>query len=171
MKACEGSWQVDPQFARNWESAKRNGIIRGAYHFFLPDISPKMQAVRFTNTVKLSSGDLPPVVDVEEAGRKSRQELVASLKIYVAAVEKAYHCKPIIYSNVSFIDKYLADEFSDYQFWIAHYYTAKPKLASKVNWVFWQYHDRAKITGCRQCVDVNVFNGSPDELDALRIQN
>lgn len=171
IKATEGILWEDPAFDDNWKNAGKAGVVRGAYHYFKANSSATLQAKNFISSVKLKAGDLPPVVDVEEAGRKSRQELVASLKIYIAAVEKAYHCKPIIYSNVSFIDTYLADDFRDYQFWIAHYYTAKPKLASKVNWVFWQYHDRAKITGCRQCVDVNVFNGSPDEFDALRIQN
>lgn len=171
IKATEGIMWEDPLFDENWKNAKKAEVVCGAYHYFKPNSSAALQAKNFISSVKLKTGDLPPVVDVEEAGRKSKKELVATLKIYVNAIEKEYRCRPIIYSNVRFIDTYLADDFSDYPFWIAHYYTAKPKLTANVNWVFWQYHDRAKIAGCRQHVDVNVFNGTPDEFDAMLIRN
>src|SRR5688572_8743086 len=35
IKATEGIGNVDPNFKRNWKKSKDNGIIRGAYHFFI----------------------------------------------------------------------------------------------------------------------------------------
>ena len=35
IKATEGIGNLDPNFRRNWSKAKDNGVIRGAYHFFI----------------------------------------------------------------------------------------------------------------------------------------
>lgn len=37
IKATDGATFVDPYFAFNWSSAKKVGMIRGAYHFFGPN--------------------------------------------------------------------------------------------------------------------------------------
>ena len=39
--------------------------LRGAYHFYIPGTDALKQADFFIRTVKLDSGDLPPVLDVE----------------------------------------------------------------------------------------------------------
>jgi lysozyme len=161
MKACEGSWQVDPQFDRNWENAKRNGIIRGAYHFFLPDISPKMQAVRFTNTVRLSPGDLPPVVDVEETRGMNRAQIQRYTKAFMDLLEKYYKVKPILYTNRDFYKNYFAGvkDFEDYPLWIAHYHVSDLDMPNDEKWHFWQHSDRGHVNGINEKVDFNVFYG------------
>ncbi|RYZ15472.1 MAG: hypothetical protein EOO16_27345, partial [Chitinophagaceae bacterium] len=68
IKATEGVSNVDPSFKRNWRESKKAAIVRGAYHFFLPSKSGRLQAEHFIRTVPLQSGDLPPVVDIENAG-------------------------------------------------------------------------------------------------------
>jgi len=120
IKATEGILWEDPMFDDNWTDAKKAGVIRGAYHYFKPNASATLQAKNFISSVKLKTGDLPPVIDVEEKGNKSKKELIAALQIYLAQIETHYHTKPIIYSNISFIENYLVDDFSDYKFWIAH---------------------------------------------------
>ena len=66
IKATEGIGNTDPQFRRNWKRSKDAGLIRGAYHFFLPTKDGRMQAETFIKQVELESGDLPPVLDVEQ---------------------------------------------------------------------------------------------------------
>jgi lysozyme len=170
IKATEGLLWEDPLYAANWAAAKKAGITRGAYHYFKPNSNAALQAKNFISSVKLKSGDLPPVVDVEERGKKGKKELVRSLKIFLDKVEAHYGVKPIIYSPASFIESYLAADFSDYPFWVAHYYVSKPKPAPGIDWFFWQYHDRAVIAGCKVYVDMNVFNGSRKEFEKLKIQ-
>ena len=46
IKATEGEKLFDDNFNRNFANAKRNDIIRGAYHFFIPGISARKQARR-----------------------------------------------------------------------------------------------------------------------------
>ncbi len=170
IKATEGILLEDPTFRDNWEGAKKNNIIRGAYHYFLPNADPRLQAKNFIASVKLQKGDLPPVIDVEEKGRCSKKELVKRLKTYIAIIEVEYNVKPIIYSNISFIEDYLADDFLTYYFWIAHYYEEELEVEKSIKWLFWQHSDKAGIFGCNHGVDVNVFNGSKLQLNRIRIQ-
>lgn len=34
IKATEGEKLVDPDFSRNWQLSRENGLLRGAYHYF-----------------------------------------------------------------------------------------------------------------------------------------
>ena len=75
MKATEGGDHNDTTFEANFVNARNHGFIRGAYHFYIPGTDALKQADFFIRTVKLDSGDLPPVLDVEVTGRKEKKEL------------------------------------------------------------------------------------------------
>lgn len=169
IKATEGLFWEDPLFEDNWSDALKHSVIRGAYHYFKPASNAKLQALNFINSVDLKHGDLPPVVDIEEKGSKSKKELVAALKIYIGSIEKHYGVKPIIYSNINFIEDYLADDFSSYKFWVAHFYVDDLKLSSDIKWLFWQHHDKAHLLHSNANYDVNVFNGSAADLKRILI--
>ena len=66
IKATEGSSHNDTRFAKNWNAAKKNGIARGAYHYFGTKTPGEKQARNFISKVTLEPGDLPPMVDVED---------------------------------------------------------------------------------------------------------
>ena len=66
IKATEGTGKTDPYFDRNWKRAAQSGMIRGAYHFFIPSRDGKLQAVHFMSKVRLGKGDLPPVLGAFE---------------------------------------------------------------------------------------------------------
>src|SRR5205807_9524706 len=67
-RATIGGHQCDPQFVANWQRMSDAGILRGAYHFFWPLTPWQDQAANFIRTVgALNAGDLPPVLDLEEA--------------------------------------------------------------------------------------------------------
>src|ERR1700743_4000530 len=66
IKATEGLGNEDAYFLRNWKRAKDAGLARGAYHYFLATKSGKAQAENFINSVELTPGDLPPVLDIEQ---------------------------------------------------------------------------------------------------------
>jgi lysozyme len=82
-----------------------------------------------------------------------------------------YGVKPIIYSNISFIEDYLSDDFGDYNFWVAHYYEDELEISDEIHWVFWQHNDKAMIFGCDNSVDVNVFNGNQEKLKDLLLKD
>lgn len=168
MKACEGSDHKDTRFDKNWESARKHGFTRGAYHYFSPYSTGLEQASMFTKTVKLEKGDLPPMIDVEEKP-ENKTLFMQELKIFITKVEDHYGVKPIIYSGKKYKKRYLNDIFFDrYPTWIAHYYV--DSLEVDQNWTFWQCSDRGKLPGINRSVDINIFNGGQSKLDSLRIK-
>ncbi|WP_246000847.1 glycoside hydrolase family 25 protein [Pontibacter diazotrophicus] len=172
VKATEGRSLKDKHFQNNWEGAGAAGIMRGAYHFYLPYLKPELQAENFTSMVTLAPGDLPPVLDVEVRGRQPVAQLRKDLKVWLTQVEKVYGVKPIIYTGYNFYKDYLAGHFDEYPLWIAHYKVPKLKLekSDTLKLAFWQHTDEGAIKGITGKVDCNVFNGSMRELRSLRIK-
>ena len=168
MKATEGGDYLDKRFVANFDSAKAHGFIRGAYHFYNPKTDANKQADFFINTVKLEPGDLPPVLDIETKG-KDIEKLQADLKLWLRRVENHYGVKPIIYASYKFKTKYLNDSvFNSYPYWIAHYYV--DSVQYKGDWKFWQHTDVGTLPGIEEQVDLNIFNGGMEGLNALRIK-
>ena len=168
IKATEGEKLFDDNFNRNFANAKRNDIIRGAYHFFIPGISARKQAEFYLSIAQLEPGDLPPVLDIEKKGDLTPEQLRREAKTWLDIVEKEYGVKPILYTGYKFKVDYLnTPEFDAYPYWIAHYYVEK--LAYKGKWTFWQHTDCGKVSGINGFVDCNIFNGSLQELEALTL--
>lgn len=168
MKATEGGDYPDKRFVANFDSAKAHGFIRGAYHFYNPKTDANKQADFFINSVKLEPGDLPPVLDIEKKS-KDIEKLQADLKLWLRRVENHYGVKPIIYASYKFKTKYLNDSvFNSYPYWIAHYYV--DSVQYKGDWKFWQHTDVGTLPGIEEQVDLNIFNGDMEGLNALRIK-
>ena len=168
MKATEGGDFADEKFIANFDSAKANGFIRGAYHFYNPKTEANKQADFFIRSVKLEAGDLPPVLDIEKKGR-NMNKLRDDLMIWLQRIEKHYGVKPIIYTSYKFKTRYLNDSvFNSYPYWIAHYYVDSVEYIG--DWAFWQHHDAGTLPGIDEQVDLNIFNGSIQQLDSLRIK-
>lgn len=168
IKATEGNVNEDKYFSRNWKNAKLAEVTRGAYHFFIASKSGKTQAENFISTVDLEPGDLPPVLDVEQAYGVPREKLKQRVKEWLQTVEHFYGVKPIIYTNVDFYKQYLQDEFDDYPLWVAHYINkGKPRIYR--DWHFWQYSETGRVNGILSKVDFNVFNGDSTEFRKLLV--
>ena len=162
MKATEGSDLPDETFAQNFDSAKTYGFIRGAYHFFVPTSDARSQADFYIRNVQLKEGDLPPVLDVETKV-KDKSALQRSVKAWLDAVEAHYGVKPILYTSYKYKESYLDNPIFDaYPYWIAHYYVDSVKYRG--HWEFWQHTDIGEVPGIEGDVDLNVFNGSLQDL-------
>ncbi|HEY8388625.1 MAG TPA: GH25 family lysozyme, partial [Parasegetibacter sp.] len=164
----EGIKNRDPNFRRNWKKAKDAGIIRGAYHFFLPTKSGRLQAENFIKNVELMKGDLPPVLDVEVTYGVPAKKIREEVKIWLNIVEQHYRVKPIIYTNVSFYNHYLGEKFDEYPLWVAHYLQKKQPRISR-DWHFWQYSETGRVNGIRGNVDFNVFRGDSTDFRSLLV--
>ena len=168
IKATEGEKLFDDNFNRNFANAKRNDLIRGAYHFFVPGIDPRRQAEFYLKMALLEPGDLPPVLDIEKKGDLTPEQLRRDVRIWFDVVEKEYGVKPILYTSYKFKMQFLnTPEFDAYPYWIAHYYVEK--LAYKGTWTFWQHTDCGKLSGIKGYVDCNIFNGSLQDLQSLTL--
>lgn len=170
VKATEGTSLWDENFNQNFHNAKKNDIIRGAYHYFSPSTSAKKQAKFYCKMVQLEDKDLPPVLDVEEIGNYTPQQLQREVLMWMNIVEKHYGVTPILYTGYKFRTSYLnTPDFDRYPYWIAHYYV--DSLEYNGTWHFWQHTDVGKVDGIKGNVDINVFKGDYQDLIDLTIKN
>ena len=168
IKATEGVDLIDENFNQNFYHARGNGFLRGAYHFFSPVTDPVKQAKHYCRIVQLDPDDIAPILDVEKHDGLNVEQLRTNVIRWMDYVEQHYGATPILYTSYSFRRDYLnTPEFDRYPFWIAHYYV--DHLRYKGPWTFWQHSDRGHVDGINGEVDVNVFNGSYEDLLELRV--
>ena len=169
IRASAGNDAVDRRFKRNWEGAKKNKMIRGAYHYYRPNENSLEQAELFIKTVRLQKGDLPPVLDIEKLPKnQSMTNLKKGLRRWLQAIENHYKVKPIIYTGEKYYDDFLKEEFSDYLFWIANYNFYREEIQD--DWLFWQFTERAAVPGIEGNVDVNIYNGDLQQLQFITVE-
>lgn len=169
VRATAGNDKVDGQFEENWLGAKKQKIIRGAYHYYRPNENSLEQARLFIKTVHLRKGDLPPVLDIEKLPKgQSLDSLKIGLRRWLKAVEGHYKVKPIIYSGEKYYDDFLKEDFSDYLFWIANYNFYREEIGK--DWLFWQFTEKASVPGIKGNVDVNIFNGDVEQLRFITVE-
>ena len=168
-KATEGTNLTDGCFDQNWKGMKEHDLLRGAYLYFHPNKSGKAQADYFMSKVQLESGDLPPVIDIEETNRMSDKNIQKSLKECADLLESKYGKKPIIYTNVDFYEARLGEVFDEYPLWAAHYEQCDaPKVKRK--WTLWQHNCKGRVNGIGSEVDFNVVNGNLFALKDLCLE-
>lgn len=178
-KATEGDFYADPSFSANWSGAKAAGLLRGAYHFFRANIDGKKQAKKYIDYVRKTrdDGELPPVLDLETHDGQSKARIISRAKQWLDEVEAAFGKKPIIYSGMYFLQDYFSEAgggppkwAKDYPLWLAQYpynYSEgqQPYLPRGwFKWTFWQYSEKGRLNGINANVDLNVFNGTLEEL-------
>lgn len=166
IRATVGNDRLDKRFKENWQGARNNKLIRGAYHYYRPNENSLEQAELFIKTVTLKSGDLPPVLDIEQLPKnQSVERLKIGLKRWLTKVEAYYKVKPIIYTGEKYYDDFLKEEFSEYLFWIANYNFYREKMED--DWLFWQFTEKATVYGIEGNVDVNIYNGDLQQLQYI----
>lgn len=170
IKATEGSNIIDEYFNHNFFHARRNGIVRGAYHFFSTKSDPKRQAQFYCKIVQLEEGDMAPILDVEQLGSLTPRQLRQNVRTWMDYVERHYGVTPILYTSYKFRTDYLnTPDFDRYPLWIAHYYVER--LRYQGQWTMWQHTDRGEIDGIKGNVDLNVLNGTHEDLKRLTIRD
>jgi lysozyme len=163
IKATEGSLFIDHLFREHWMAAKAAGMIVGAYNFFHPKQDPIRQAEKLVSVVgELGRNDLPHVLDWETTDGVPAFADRSEAFQFLTEVEKATNKTPIIYGGPFFLrDLILDPRFARFPLWISHYGTKAPLVPPPWDgWAFWQFTDHNEL-------DLNLFNGSLDELKAL----
>ena len=179
VKATEAITYKDPTFDDNWLGAKSAGLLRGAYHFFRCNVDAKKQADYFIDYVKTlnDDGELPPVLDLETPDGQRKEKIIPAAKIWLDRVEAVFSKKPIIYSGQFFLQDFFSEVgggppawAKDYPLWLAQYPNQyapgmQPFLPRGwFKWTFWQYSEKGQVNGINANVDLDVFNGSLEDL-------
>lgn len=160
MRATMGNKRKDKHFDDFWEISKEHNLIRGAYHFYKADEDPIIQANNYLESVKLEEGDLRPVLDIEKIPRrKSKEQFISDVKVWLKIVEEKYGEKPIIYTYYYYYRDNLRGEFDDYPLWLANYNEVLVP-SEEDDWTMWQFTENGIVKGINVKVDLNVYNGN-----------
>jgi GH25 family lysozyme M1 (1,4-beta-N-acetylmuramidase) len=170
IKATEGTTYINPSFSGQYSGATRTGLIRGAYHFALPDKSSgATQAEYFLSHGGGWSGDgrtLPGALDLEYNPYKGSQCYnlsPAAMVTWIKDFSNTYHSRtgryPVIYTSTSWWKLCTGNNSSfgpSNPLWVARYAsTVGPLPAGWHFFSFWQSADNGKYPG-----DQDIWNGS-----------
>lgn len=171
IRATAGKNKADNYFTYNWKETENKSYIRGAYHYYRPNENSTEQAEFFIKNVELNSGDLAPVLDIEQKSTtQTMDSLRRGIQNWLNIVEAHYGKKPIIYTGDSFYKDYLDKKgFESYPIWIANYNKTITAPKNK-DWIIWQFSERGSVTGINGFVDLNVFDGNEKLLKMLTIE-
>ncbi|GGV29983.1 lysozyme [Streptomyces griseoflavus] len=182
MKATEGTGYKDPRFNTNYPAAHAAGVIRGAYHFALPNASSgATQANYFATNGGGWSRDnltLPGVLDIEHNpyGAMCYGLSTTQMRTWINDFYTAYKARTsrdvVIYTTASWWNTCTGNwtgMSAKSPLWVAHWTSASaPTLPSGFpTWTVWQYTSTGSVAGVAGNVDRNKFNGSRDRLLAL----
>ena len=170
-RVSDGLLYPDPVFARDWPAIAQAGMVRGAYQFFRPSQDPIAQARLFGNMLAHSGGigpaDLPPILDLEVTDGEPSSVVVARAQAWITEMQRLTGKRPMVYT-ASFMSSVIGSSLAAYPLWVANYQVSCPHLPTGwTGWRIWQNGDAGRVPGIRNGVDVDVFNGTLDELRAF----
>lgn len=182
VKATEGNYFTNDQFNSQYQGSRNVGMIRGAYHFAIPNWSSGADQARYF--VANGGGwtadgyTMPPVLDFEfnpYAGRTdipgytpgntcysmSSDQLASWVRDFGNTMQALTGRLPVIYTNTSWWNQCLGNQtgFGDYPLWVAAYPSSPSDNAGAVpagwdTYSIWQYSSTGPLAG-----DSNVWNG------------
>jgi GH25 family lysozyme M1 (1,4-beta-N-acetylmuramidase) len=186
VKASEGNYFTNDQFNSQYQGSRNVGMIRGAYHFAIPNWSTGADQARYfvANGGGWSADGytMPPVLDFEfnpYEGRTingfyfgntcygmSPSQLTSWVHDFGNTMRSLTGRLPMIYTNTSWWRQCLGDPagFGDYPLWVAAYPSSPTNNAGPVpsSWSaysMWQYSSTGPLAG-----DSNVWNGDLEGL-------
>ena len=176
VKATESTNYRNPYFGQQYNGARNAGIIRGAYHFAVPNKSSgRTQAAYFVRNGGRWSADgwtLPPALDIEYNPYDSKHKcyglskagMVNWIKSFSNEVKRLTGRRPVIYTTAHWWNTCTGSSrafASNHALWIARHNSADAGSlpAGWSFWTFWQYDNSGSLPG-----DQNLFNGSQAQL-------
>jgi Tol biopolymer transport system component/GH25 family lysozyme M1 (1,4-beta-N-acetylmuramidase) len=171
QKASEGTDYVDPTYETNRANAEAAGLAFGAYHYARPSTTQGDaidEADHFIDTAQPVSGELIPVIDLEDSGGLSDDKLTTWLWDFLDQVLARTGVHALIYTSPNFWEVHLndTDEFAKGGYsllWIAHWFASTPTVPGNNwgghGWTFWQNDNCFKVDGITGCVDHDYYNG------------
>src|SRR5262249_48653936 len=140
------------------------------YQYFEPADDPNELAdIMIQKIGALGAGDLPPTLDVETTGKQTPQTIAQNIHIWMDKVEKGTGRKPIIYTGRYFWnDNVTSGDFADYPLWLPAWGVKCPNTPDAWSgWRLWQHSSTGTVSGITGNVDLDLFNGTKDDLDGF----
>lgn len=187
VKASEGNYMTNDQFSPQYQGSRNVGMIRGAYHFAIPNWSSGADQARYfvANGGGWSADGytMPPVLDFEFNPYEGRTingfyfgntcynmtpgQLASWVQDFGNTMRSLTGRLPAIYTNTIWWNQCLGNPagFGDYPLWVAAYPGAPTNDAGAVptgswsTYSMWQYSSTGPFAG-----DSNVWNGDYPSL-------
>ena len=172
IKATEGTGPANRYYESDIHAARAAGMLVGSYHMARPATEPAKQAHAFADRLQsVGEPQLPPVLDLEYDEGLEPAELAEWVQVFLDTVRARTGRTPILYTYRHFWIEKMADttRFAEHPLWLAEYGVSQPTLpliGGWTEWLLWQRSDTGRVPGFADHVDVNVFAGTPGELDA-----
>ncbi|MFE2647398.1 lysozyme [Streptomyces nigra] len=176
VKATESHTYRNPYYGQQYDGSRAAGLVRGAYHFALPDRSSgRAQAAFFVRNGggwRPDGWTLPPALDIEYNPYSKKHKcyglrktaLVSWIRAFSDEVRRLTGRRPVIYTTAHWWNTCTGSSRAfagDHALWVARYDAPTPgTLPSGWRaWTFWQYDNAGSLPG-----DQNLFNGSLTQL-------
>ncbi|MEV0322176.1 lysozyme [Streptomyces sp. NPDC050658] len=174
VKATESHTYRNPYFKQQYNGSRNAGLVRGAYHFAVPNKSSgKKQAAYFMNhggRWRADGWTLPPALDIEHnpySSRKcyglSKSSMVNWIKSFSNEVKRQTGRRPVIYTTTKWWNDCTGGSrafASNHALWLARWSSSAGSMPKGWSyWTFWQYDNSGSLPG-----DQNLFNGSKSQL-------
>ncbi|WP_306634410.1 GH25 family lysozyme [Pseudarthrobacter siccitolerans] len=183
IKASEGNYYTNPSYNSQYQGSRSVGMVRGAYHFAIPNWSSGADQARYfvKNGGGWSADDytMPPVLDFEfnpYEGRTdfpgwtpgntcydmSPSQLSSWVRDFGNTMRSLTGRLPVIYTNTYWWNQCVGNpaDFGEYPLWVASYPKSATNDAGAVptgswsSYSIWQYSSTGPFAG-----DSNVWNG------------
>jgi GH25 family lysozyme M1 (1,4-beta-N-acetylmuramidase) len=176
VKATEATDYTNPDFSQQYTGSYNAGLIRGSYHFAVPNASGgAAQADYFVAHGGGWSKDgktLPGALDIEynPYGATCYGLSQASMVSWISAFVNEYHAKtsryPVIYTTTDWWTTCTGNSAAfaaNVPLWLARYSSTVGTLPNGWGYqTIWQYADSGTFPG-----DQDYFNGALDRVQAL----
>jgi lysozyme len=171
IRATLGNRYRDGRYARNVAGAREHGLAVGAYHFAKPNPArwdPRAEADHFLDVVSVRSGDILPVLDIEETGGLSPRQLRTWAHAWLERVHARTGVRAMVYSGNHFWLGFMRNTrwFAnhDHPLWVAHWYVGAPDVPAGGwagrGYTVWQWSATGRIAGIEGPVDRDWMRGN-----------
>jgi GH25 family lysozyme M1 (1,4-beta-N-acetylmuramidase) len=181
VKATEGMTYRNPYFGQQYTGSYYAGLVRGAYHFALPNVSGGREQAQFLlqngGAWSADNQTLPAALDIEynpygaTCYGLSQGQMVQWIYDFVNEYWSWTGRDPVIYTTADWWNRCTGYNTMFAQWdplWVAHYGVSSPTLPAGWSFhTFWQYTSCEYVWGVNGCVDGNTFNGEYNQLVAI----
>lgn len=160
IKATEGIDFVDPFFHRNYANASNAGLPVGFYHYLTARSASaaRQEAYHFVVVTEGLSGAGKMVMDIEDLGGLTREEINVIARSFLQGVEEFSNKSAAVYADAYNASAVLEADLAQYPLWVAQYGVDEPDMNNPwETWVGWQYTDRGRVAGIQGNVDRDIF--------------
>jgi len=172
-KSTIGASRMDPGYAKRKEEALKRGYLWGSYHWGVAG-DPEKQADFYIDTVKPGPDELV-ALDLEDAQSKTLMNVHEAI-LFIERVKARIGRYPVLYTNHAsaklISSAHKNSVFAKTPLWYARFKSKVTDFPSGVwpTYTLWQFSSeilaQLPVPGTRPDMDINVFNGSPEQLKA-----